>query len=122
MYFIRKSLKAYMIVSAVFLILSLILACTLNFSGFKENWTFAGLVAILSAASLLLGMMQGAAAGKRGLVIGMMSAMIFTAAAVFIACSVFADSFELKSKMLLYVLPVIMGGAGGVAGVGRNSK
>lgn len=119
MEFLRKSIKAYITAAFVFIMLSFLLACIICFSGFKESWAFAGLIFILSADAMLLGIMQGAAAGRRGLLTGMLSAMILLVMVISAAGGVFAEDSDLKSKAVFYMIPVLAGGLGGITGAGR---
>ena len=67
---LRKSLKAYVIALVLFVALTFALAALVNFTGFRENWTFGSLLVIMSISSLVLGMMEGRIFQKRGLLAG----------------------------------------------------
>ncbi len=56
---LRKSLKAYVIALVLFVALTFALAALVNFTGFRETWTFGALLVIMSVSSLVLGMMEG---------------------------------------------------------------
>ena len=56
---LRKSLQAYVIALVLFVALTFALAALVNFTGFRETWTFGSLLVIMSISSLVLGMMGG---------------------------------------------------------------
>ena len=74
---LRKSLKAYVIALVLFVALTFALAALVNFTGFRENWTFGSLLVIMSISSLVLGMMEGRIFQKRGLLAGGAAAVFF---------------------------------------------
>ena len=117
MKFIRTSLKVFTAGTVLFIVLSLLLALMICYGGFKENWAFAGLIAVLTADTLLIGYMQGTAAGKRGLLTGMMSSLIFVLIIALIVCSVFSNPFEFKDISIYHMIPIAIGGLGGAAAV-----
>ncbi len=113
---VRKSLKAYIIALGLFLLSTLVLAALLNFTAFRESWTFAGLVSCLAASALLLGILEGKIVGKKGLFVGLGAAALFLLLILFAAGSVFAGSFGIRSFHASYVIPLLLGGAGGILG------
>ena len=56
---LRKSLKAYVMALVLFVALTFALAALVNFTGFRESWTFGALMVILSVSTLVLGMLEG---------------------------------------------------------------
>lgn len=117
---LKKSLKAYAIALGLFLVLSFVLAALLNFTGFKESWTFGGLIVALTAAALLLGILEAKVIGKKGLFVGLASALLFLLMILFSAGGIFMDSFGLQSFKALYIVPILAGGGGGI--LGANSS
>lgn len=113
---IRKSLKAYIIALGLFLLLTFALAALLNFTAFREGWTFIGLVFCLAAATLLLGILEGKIVGKKGLFVGLAAAALFLLLILFAAGGVFVGSFGIRSFHGSYVIPLLSGGAGGILG------
>ncbi len=117
MKFIRTSLKVFTAGTVLFIVLSLLLALMICYGGFKETWAFAGLIAVLSADSFLIGYMQGIAAGKRGMLTGMLSSLIFVLIMIFVAGSLFSNPFEIKDISIYHLIPIAAGGLGGAATV-----
>ena len=99
---LRKSLKAYVIALVLFVALTFALAALVNFTGFRETWTFGALLVIMSISSLVLGMMEGRIFQKRGLVS---------------VQGLFAEEFSLGKTGWLYLIPVAAGSLGGICGV-----
>lgn len=117
----RKSLKAYIAAMILFIAFTAILAAMVTFTGFKEEWTFAGLIVSMTVSAMLLGYLESRVIGKRGLIYGALSALIFVVLILLAAEGVFSDMPEASKHTLAYLLPVAGGGAGGIAGVaGEN--
>ena len=69
----------------------------------------------------LSGYLESRVIGKRGLISGALSALIFVVLILLAAEGVFSDMPEASKHTLAYLLPVAGGGAGGIAGVaGEN--
>ena len=113
---IRRSLKAYIFVSCLFTALTFLLAALISFTGFKESWSFAGLVCILSVSSFVIGFMEGHITGKRGLFTGIAAAAVFMAMILLAVGGVFAGAFGIDSFSVFYLIPILAGAAGGRAG------
>ncbi|MGN0703932.1 MAG: TIGR04086 family membrane protein [Lentihominibacter sp.] len=117
---LRKSLKAYVCALLLFLMLTLILAAVIRFTAFPEEWSYPGLIAALSAASMFLGMIEGRITGRRGLITGIISSVLFIFIIVAATGSAFAESFGPDSFDLLYLIPVLTGTIGAIAGTNSN--
>jgi len=117
---LRKSLKAYCFASAIFVLFTLVLAAVIYFTAFKESWGFAGLITALSISALLLGIIEGRITGKKGLITGMTAAAVFILIVITVTGSVFADSFRIENISAFYIIPLICGGIGGIAGTNSD--
>lgn len=117
---IRKSLKAYLIAVVLFLMLTFVLALIIKYTVFSESWAHIGLIVILAATTLFLGMIEGRLVGKRGLITGLVSSAVFVLIILISVGSVFAGNFSLESFDILYVIPLISGIVGAVIGTNRS--
>ena len=108
---LRKSLKAYVIALVLFVALTFALAALVNFTGFRETWTFGALLVIMSISSLVLGMMEGRIFQKRGLLAGGAAAVFFLAIILVSVQGLFAEEFSLGKTGWLYLIPVAAGSA-----------
>lgn len=113
---LRRTLKAYVISIVVFVALTFILAAIISFTGFKEEWTFGALIFIMSLTSFLTGLLEGGIVGKRGLLVGTAAGGLLVFIILIAAGGIFADSFGSESFSVFYIIPVITGAVGGVAG------
>lgn len=113
---LRRSLKAYMLTLCVFVVLTFILAAVISFTGFKESWSFAGLLVILSVSAVFIGVMEGNIVGKRGLLVGAVSSAVLVVIILLAVGGVFAGAFGMGSFNALYIIPVTAGAVGGVFG------
>lgn len=118
---LRKSLKAYVIALVLFVALTFALAALVNFTGFRETWTFGSLLVIMSISSLILGMMEGRIFQKRGLLAGGAAAVFFLAIILVSVQGLFAEEFSLGKTGLLYLIPVAAGSLGGICGVNHKT-
>ncbi len=118
---LRKSLKAYVLALVLFVALTFVLAALVNFTGFRENWTFGALLVILSISTLALGMLEGRIFQKRGLLAGGATAILFLAIILVSVQGLFAEVFSPGKTMWLYLIPVAAGSFGGIAGVNGAS-
>ena len=114
---LRKSLKAYVIALVLFVALTFALAALVNFTGFRENWTFGSLLVIMSISSLVLGMIFQ----KRGLLAGGAAAVFFLAIILVSVQGLFAEEFSLGKTGWLYLIPVAAGSLGGICGVNHKT-
>lgn len=117
---LRKTLKILILVILLFMLLTIILAAVIKFTGFKEEWSFAGLIAILSLSTFVFGMLESGLTGKKGLVTGFISSLLFVALIIMSAAVFFADEFSADSFNVFYLIPVIAGAVGGILGVNRK--
>ena len=117
---LRKSIKAYCFASVIFVIFTLLLASVIYFTGFKESWSFAGLIAGLSFSALLVGVIEGKITGRKGLITGMIAGLAFILIVVSVVGSIFADLFDLKNISAFYIIPLICGAVGGIAGANAH--
>lgn len=117
---LKKSIKAYLIAASVFIILTFIVALMIRYTSFKEEWSFTGVIVCMAAASLFLGFMEGKIVGKKGLMTGLLSSVIFVLIIlVSIGCT-FAEFFNPEHFNLTYAIPVVAGIAGSI--MGTNSS
>ena len=79
----RKSLKAYIAAMILFIAFTAILAAMVTFTGFKEEWTFAGLIVSMTVSAMHLGYLESRVIGKRGLISGALSALIICSSDTF---------------------------------------
>lgn len=119
---LRKSLKAYAMALGLFLALTFVLAALVNFTGFRESWTFGALLVILSISTLALGMLEGRIFQKRGLLTGGAGAILFTALILLSVQGIFAMPFSFGKTGWMYLIPVAAGAFGGICGVNGEKR
>ena len=111
---LRRTLKAYMLTLCIFVILTF--AAIINFTGFRESWTFAALLVALSVSCTFIGVMEGNIVGKKGLLVGAASSAVLILIILLAVGGVFAGVFGMHSFNIFYIIPVIIGAVGGVFG------
>ena len=113
---LRRTLKAYMLTLCIFVILTFVLAAIINFTGFRQSWTFAALLVALSVSCTFIGVMEGNIVGKKGLLVGAASSAVLILIILLAVGGVFAGVFGMHSFNIFYIIPVIIGAVGGVFG------
>lgn len=116
---LRKSLKAYAFVFMMFIIMSFAVAALIKFTCFREEWGHMAMIAVLAIMCFLIGYLEGSIVGRRGLVIGIASQVVFLFVIVAVLSIAFAQPFSIGSSRLLLPLQIFAGAAGGI--VGANS-
>ena len=117
---LRKSLKAYIFAFVLFVAMTFIIAALIKFTGFSEEWAYAGLVTALAAACLVIGYLEGRIIGKRGLITGVVAQAVFLLVVFLVLSLLFSDSFTVKNTGLFLPVHLLAGAIGGV--IGANSK
>jgi len=118
--FFRRSLKAYIMAICIFVVLTLILAALICFTSFDEDWSVIGLSASMAVAALLLGVMEGSIVGRRGLLVGIVSAAVLVMIIWLAIRGIFAGTSEGINIHTMYLVPLLTGAVGGI--VGANSR
>lgn len=74
---IRKSLKVYIITFVLFVILTMLMAALICFTGFREAWSYGGMIAILGISAAVSGILEARVIGKRALFVFLITAALF---------------------------------------------
>lgn len=112
--------KGSFLALGIFLFLILILAVLLRSTSVPQQFALPFGMASCAAATFFFGGIVGSTFEKRGLLLGFVSAAAFVILLFFLAAAaVSADPVSLSRNPWL-VIPVIFGGAGGIAGVNRK--
>lgn len=119
---IRRSLKAYFIAVCVFLLMTIIQAALLQLTSYHESWSFYGLIAAFSVSTLLLGIMEGRLIGKRGLLVGILSAVLFLFMVLLAAGGFFGEGMSMEKLDVSYLIPILTGAAGGILGANSGKS
>lgn len=120
MNYIFKLVKGYLIAFIIFLILTVVITMFIKFTSMPESLSMYYLLAAICFATLFLGIFSGKLIGKRGLVSAIGLSAIFVFLIIFgINCTYFQD-LRLDSFNIQYMIPVAVGGIGGIIGV--NAK
>ena len=117
---LRKSLKAYILVLALFAALTFVLAALITFTGFAEEWAGISLIVVLTAACFLIAFLEGAIIGRRGLFVGIAAQALFLLIIILVLNIFLADDFSINTRGLFLPVQVLSGAIGGVVGANRN--
>ena len=112
-----RIVKGYILSLGVFLFLTFVLAVILRNTGMPLQFAMPFGILVCTAAAFLFGMVFGSTFEKRGLFFGFFSAVLFMGLlTVLAAAAVQAEAVSLPRNPW-FVIPVIVGGVGGIAGV-----
>lgn len=117
---IKKSLKAYILCISLFLILTFVLTCIICFTPFKEEWSFKSLIAVLTAVTFVLGVLEGKIIGKKGFITGTVASFVFLIIILFSVSEAFSEGFDIADYGIFYVIPLISGTVGGIFGANNS--
>lgn len=116
---LRKSLKAYSMVSLLFLILTLLLALLIKLTGFDEGWSKISLMIILVITCFLISYLEGKIIGSKGLIVGISATALLLLALLIVLNVSITGSFTIKNSGLFLPIEFLAGAIGGV--IGANS-
>ena len=118
---LKKVIIIQFVGSLMFFILSLLMAVILIATPFKETWSFAGVILILAVTCLSIGILTGYSVGRRGLIYGGASSLLFLCI-VFVAVNlIFGGGFKADYNDIFYIIPVFLGAMGGAVGTNFNN-
>lgn len=117
MNYICKLLKGYIIAFIIFFCFTIISTLLVKFTTVPEKYLFYYLIVSLTISTLFLGIFSGKLIGKRGLLSSLGLSALFVFLIIFaITCTYFKE-LSIHTFDILYILPIIIGGIGGIIGV-----
>lgn len=116
---LKNSLKAYCVSVVIFIILTLLYAGVIKWTPLPESWSFEGLIAMMSIATLIFGFMEGVLIGKKGIVTGVLASTIFLLITLTIAKIAFDGSVNINILKTQYIVPLISGVIGAIVGTNK---
>ncbi|MFV0517592.1 MAG: TIGR04086 family membrane protein [Aminipila sp.] len=117
MNYLAKMMKGYFISFVIFLLLTILLAFFIKMTSLPEGMSFYYLIASICIATFFLGIFSGKLIGRNGLISAIIISAIFVFLIIFSANCIFFRELSLDSFNPLYLIPVIIGGIGGIIGV-----
>ncbi len=117
MYMIVKLLKGCALSCILFLILLLAASLALSFTSLPASFSSPIATAILALCCGLMGYFTAGIFGKRGLLIGMTAAFLLEILLITAIMMFFSMKISDYDLGLRHVLPVLLGGIGGVLGI-----
>lgn len=88
----------------------------------SEAWMPFYVLAAASLACFWAGLQQGAAVGKRGLLFGMLAALIVMAGLVLLCMSISIGNFVIAEFQPIQIVTLVFGGIGGVIGANLSRE
>ncbi len=120
MNYVCKLAKGYVIAFIIFLVLTIVITSIIKVTSIPETFSIYYLIGAMCISTLFLGIFSGKLIGKKGLISALCTSAVFVFLIIFaITCTYFRE-LSLNSFNILYLLPVIIGGIGGIIGV--NAK
>lgn len=117
MNYILKFVKGYLMSFSIFLLLSFLLAVCIKFTSMPESIAAYALIGIISVSTLFLGIFSGKIIGKNGLLWALITSGIFVFLIIFGTNCAYFKELSLGNFNIQYLIPVIIGGIGGIIGV-----
>jgi len=120
MIMLKKIIKIQLLGFISFGLMTLLLTAVLMFTSFKEEWSYVTLIVILCVVCFFVGILQGHAAGKRGLIVGISASLITLISILAIINMIYSDDFKLENDDFILLIPLLLGAVGGVVGTNSN--
>lgn len=87
---IRKSLKVYIITFILFVLLTMLLAALICFTGFREAWNCGGMIAVLGISAAVSGILETRVIGRRVLFVFLITAALFVLLSYLLIYAIFS--------------------------------
>lgn len=87
---IRKSLKVYIITFVLFVILTMLMAALICFTGFREAWGYGSMLAVLGISAAVSGVLETRVIGRRALFVFLITAVLFILLSYFLIYAIFS--------------------------------
>ena len=116
---LKNSLKAYCVSVVIFIILTLLYAGVIKWTPLPESWSFEGLIVMLSIATMIFGFMEGVLIGKKGIITGVLTSVVFLLITLITAKIVFDGSVNINILKTQYIVPLISGIIGAIVGTNK---
>ena len=110
-------MKGLILSVCIFMILSFLFAPIIFLTNLSESNGIFYVIAILCVSSFAYGFYSGKKIGQKGLIVGAISAFIFLLVVLFSVFIAFFKEPNIDFLSPIYVLPILLGGIGGIVGV-----
>ena len=119
---IKRTIKIQILGLIAFALLSVISALIFMFTPLKEAWYHAVIIAAMTLSCIFVGMLEGNAVSKRGLLSGIAASIMLIFLILVIVNLVFDGEFKPENNDIFLTIPLIAGGIGGVVGTNMDKS
>lgn len=117
---IRKTIKIQLLGVTIFAVITALFVLILMVTPIKEMWSYAAMITALSITCLFVGILEGKAVGKKGLITGLLSSVILILIILAPVNVMFRSDFRIDNGDILLLIPLIIGAIGGVIGANMD--
>ena len=118
----KRTIKIQLIGLLTFVFLSVISALIFMFTPLKEAWYHAMITEAMTLSCIFVGMLEGNAVGRRGLLSGIAASILLILLILVIINLVFGSGFKPENNDIFLTIPLMAGGIGGVVGTNMDKS
>lgn len=122
MIIIKRTIKIQMIGLITFGVLSVISAVAFMITPLMEAWYHTVIIIAMTLSCIFVGMLEGNAVSKRGLLSGIAASIMLIFLILVIVNLVFDGGFKPENNDIFLTIPLIAGGIGGVVGTNMDKS
>jgi len=119
---IKRTIKIQILGLIAFTLLSVISALIFMFTPLKEAWYHAAIIAAMTLSCIFIGMLEGNAVGRRGVLSGIAASILLILLILVIINLVFDGGLKPENNDILLTIPLMAGGIGGVVGTNMDKS
>jgi len=119
---IKRTIKIQILGLIAFTLLSVISALIFMFTPLKEAWYHAVIIAVMTLSCIFVGMLEGNAVGRRGVLSGITASILLILLILVIINLVFDGGLKPENNDILLTIPLMAGGIGGVVGTNMDKS
>ena len=119
---IKRTIKIQILGLIAFALLSVISALIFMFTPLKEAWYHAAIIATMTLSCIFVGMLEGNAVGRRGLLSGIAVSILLILLILVIINLVFDGGLKPENNDIFLTIPLMAGGIGGVVGTNMDKS
>lgn len=116
----KRLFKGYICTVIVLFATLFLLAIGLRFTNLPGECAMPLSLLCLSIATVFLGYVTGYSIGKKGLLFGLLSAIIFITFIIILITFGMSEQIAISKKYILYAIPISFGGIGGILGANKS--
>lgn len=122
MIILKKSIKIQILGMISFGVLTVLSILIMMITPLKETWSYGALILSLCISCFIVGVLEGNASGRRGLISGLIASFVLLAQILCILNLSMNGDFKVENSDIILTIPLIIGAIGGVVGTNMDKS